>query len=208
MKQLISRWAGPVACVALLTGGFTGCRKPFSDRIAQAEQSFNEKNYINTIDTLTTALTDWREGDGAEEKGRAYEMLGKSYVQLRNTDKAAEAFTQAVANSNHTYDSALALGNIYLTKGIADRAQKSFLDALRMKPNDPLALLGLGNSYFSGKDNEKAIATFEKILDVSPGVREAIESLQALKKPAKKVPTVIKRNAKPPQKMIRHKKRS
>ena len=55
------------------------------------------------------------------------------------------------------------------------------MDALKKKPDDPLALLGLGNSLFAEKRTEEAVAAFQKVLDVSPGVREAQEQLAAIK---------------------------
>lgn len=165
----------------LLIVALSGCGKKFPASVIRAEKEFSEKNYVDAIDTLNNGIPKWRESQGTDLKGKAYELLGKSYHQIHNTDKAIEAYQQAVALSNKSFDSAMALGNLHLVKNQPKMAHKSFSDALRMKPNDPLALLGMGNFYFLDKNIPEAISSFEKVLDTSPGVRDAMEQLAALK---------------------------
>ncbi len=165
-----------LACFSLIS-----CGKNFPDIVAQAEKSFSEKNYIDAVDAINNGLTSWKESDGNDVKGRAYEVLGKSYHQLRNTDKASEAYTKAAALSRQTFDSSYALGNLHLAQNHPAMARKYFQEALSKRPDDPLALLGLGNSYYLEGKGDEAIASFEKVLSVSPGVREAIEQIAVLK---------------------------
>lgn len=173
MRQTIT------ALVSLML--LVSCGKKFPDVLAKAEKAFAEKNYVDVVDVLNNGLPAWEDADGNDAKGRAYELLGNSYHQLRNTDKAIDAYTQAAALSNKTFDSAYALGNLYLVKNQPALAEKNFLDALKKKPDDPLALLGLGNSYFAQKKFPESLAAFEKVLDVSPGVCEAQESLRIIR---------------------------
>lgn len=166
-----------MAALALMTG----CGRDFPALLSEAEQSFGKKDYIGTIDTLNRALPRWKESDGAEKKARAYELQGKSYHQLRNTDKAIESYQEAVDLSKNVFESANALGILYLAKAQPMRAADAFDRALAMKPNDPQALLGLANSYYAQKKYEDARIYYQKVLDVSPGVRDALDSLQALR---------------------------
>ena len=86
-------------------------------------------------------------------------------------------------------------------------AAKFFLDALKMKSNDPLANLGLGNSYYLGRKIPEAKAAFERVLDTSPGVREAQEQLAALKSLARKKTTRTVIYKRSPQKTQPQRKR-
>jgi tetratricopeptide (TPR) repeat protein len=187
---------------------FTACGRDFSQTLESAQKSFDEKNFVGVIDTVNNGLPAWKESDGNEKKGRAYELLGRAYHQLRNSDKAIDAYTQAVKLSDKAYDAAYGLGNLHLARGQALLAEKSFLDALRIKPNDPLSYLGLGNSYFAQKKNTEATIAFQKVLDISPGVREAQESLNALKRPSvHSGPKLIIRNKATTKKKLQLKKR-
>lgn len=157
------------------------CANKFAPYLQKAQVAFAKKDYINTIDAVNAGLPVWRDNDGNDEKAEAFELLGKSYHQLRSTDKAIEAYTQAVALSNKTFDSAYALGILYLAKGQPKMAHKFFLDALRMKPDDALSLLGAGHSLYAQGDFSQASGYYQQVLDASPGVREALESLSLAK---------------------------
>ena len=158
-----------------------GCQKEFSPSLEKARRAFAEKNYIDTIDALNTGMPNWREKDGNEKKAEAFQLLGESYYQLKNFDKAIDAFSEAIKLSDKTYDSAYTLGNLHLIKNEPALARKYFMEALRMKPNDPLTYLGIGNSFYAEKNYDDAAVAYEKVLDFSPGVRDALESLALTK---------------------------
>ena len=155
----------------------TSCRRDFSSFLQKAEQAFLEKNYITTIDELNLGLPNWKESDGAESKARAYELLGKSYHHLRNTDKAIEAYQQAIRLSNTTYDSATALGNLLLARSQHQRAMKAFEAALRMRPSEPSAYLGLGHCLYAERKYTEAERAYSQVIEHSPSVKEALECL-------------------------------
>jgi tetratricopeptide (TPR) repeat protein len=164
-----------------------GCHKQLTPYLATAKKNFADKNYVDAIDALNSGLTYWDESEGADKKAEAYELLGKSYRALRNSDKAVEAYQQAAKISPNRFDVYYDMASIYLTKGFADQAERSFRQALRNRPDDPLALLGLGNSLYTQRKLDEARATFQRILDTSPGVKDALESLAALERPARRL---------------------
>lgn len=166
------------AVLALLV---TGCRQDFKPFLEKAEKAFSERNYINTIDALNAGMPHWRESDGDEAKARAHELLGRSYQGLRNTDKAIDAFQQAVKLSPAAFDAAYNLGTLYLLKNQPRLALGAFQQALRSRPNDPLSILGLANSLYLLERYNEAAQAFQRVIDVSPGVREAMESLAAIR---------------------------
>lgn len=188
-----------LVCAGLL---LAGCRKAFLPALDEANSAFAEKNYINTVDIINTSLPNWREKDGNEKKAEAYSLLGKAYHEMHNVDKSIEAYQQALSLSDNMFDAAYDMGTLLLAKRQLEQARKAFLDALRMKPNDPLALLGLGNTYFELGRKDEALEAFHKVLEVSPGVHDALENIRVLKagKPAAKKPAVKKAAAKPAKK--------
>ena len=167
--------------LVLLSALTLACRQEFSPFLQKAEKAFAERNYINTIDTLNLGLPRWRESDGDEKKSRAFELLGRSYQALRNPDKAIDAYQQAVHLSPRAYDAAYNLGTIYLLKNQPRLALGAFQQALRSRPDDPQATLGVANSLYALERYSEAAQAFQRVIDVSPGVREAIESLQAIR---------------------------
>lgn len=178
----------------------TACQKKFEPLYQKAEAAFESKNHVECIDAVTLALPLWKEDDGNEKKARAYELLGKSYHSLLKTEKAAEAYEQAINLSDKTFDSAYSLGLIRLTSGQPRLASEAFLKALKMKRDDPQALLGLGNSFYALKKHQEARQIYQRIINTSPAVKEALEHLRILdlrSRPAKKAKKpVIKKNSK------------
>jgi tetratricopeptide (TPR) repeat protein len=167
--------------IAALSFAVTGCRQDFKPFLDKAEKAFAERNYINTIDELNLGMPHWREADGDEAKARAYELLGRSYQGLRNTDKAIDAYQQAVKLSPEAFDAAYNLGNLYLLKNQPRLAMGAFQQALRSRPKDALSLLGLANSLYALERYNEAAQAFQRVIDVSPGVTEALDSLQAIR---------------------------
>lgn len=182
MKRVES---GAVNCrrtgLLLLSVLLLGCRQDFAPFLQKAEKAFAERNYINTIDALNLGLPQWRESDGDDTKSRAYELLGRSYQELRNPDKAIDAYQEAIRLSPKAFDSAYNLGSLYLLKNQPRLALGAFEKALRTKPDDPQAILGLANSLYALERYSEAAQAFQRVIDVSPGVHEAMESLQAIK---------------------------
>jgi len=192
-----------VGICALLT---VGCSKRFLPLFEKAREAYQEDNWIEAIDNINLALPFWRESDGQEAKAQAYQLLGKSYHKLKKIDKASEAYANAVELSTNTYDSAYELGMIYLTSKQSQQAIKSFKDALRMKKDDPWALVGLGNAYYDSANYTEARVMYQRVIDSSPGVREALEFLRLISdKTAQKV--IPLEQKKPYRGSIRFKKR-
>lgn len=170
---------------------FSGCEKKFASFLTQAREDFSSHNYINTVDNLNVGLLHWKESDGNEAKAEAYQLIGQAYQQLRNTDKAIEAYKQAVQLSTQTFTSAYALGMLFLTRSQPSEGLQAFQKALQMKSNDPMALLGLANCLYSLRRYKEAQESYQKVVDTSPGVRDALESLSALKSRMRQSQTTI-----------------
>jgi len=166
-----------ISLVALALVGLTACAKKFDHLLLKATQAFTQQQYVETVDATNAALMRWRESDGPDKKAQAYQLLGKAYHQLKKLDQAEEAFREATKLSDQTYDSAYALGTIYLLKKDFKKAGAAFQTALRMKKDDPLALLGLGDCFYFTGQYEQAKNFYQSVLDLSPGVRNALTNL-------------------------------
>jgi tetratricopeptide (TPR) repeat protein len=171
----------PILAAVIFSAALIGCSKRFGPLYNDAQQMYEEEKWIETIDNINLALPFWRESDGQENKAQAYQLLGKAYHKLKKIDKASEAYSKAIELSTNTYESAYSLGLIYLTSNQPVPATKAFKDALGMKKDDPWALLGLGNAYFDSANYEEARVVYQRIIDSSPGVKEALDFLQLIK---------------------------
>lgn len=167
-----------------------GCERSFNELLSKSRSAFADKNYTVVIDNLTLAIPRWKTNDGADQKGEAYELLGKSYHALRKLDQAADAFKMAVKLSNQRYDSAYTLGILYLAQSDPRDAQQAFQDALRMRTDDPLALVGLGDALYAQRKFAQAEEIYRRVLAVSPGVLDALNNLELVSK-AKKNPRSV-----------------
>lgn len=177
---------GTIACLAL-----SGCKKNFSMFLVEARNDFSEKNYVGTVDNINVGLLQWKDSDGTEAKAEAYQLLGASYQQLRNTDKAIESYQQAILLSTQTFLSGYSLGMLYLARSQPQDGLKAFEKALAMKKDDPSALLGRGNCLYALRRYKEAYDVYQKIIDVSPGVREALESIAILKTRIRQQKTIL-----------------
>ncbi len=166
----------------LLTIIISGCARKFDPLLSRAVKSYSAQNYVETIDALSLALRNWRESDGTEKKAQATELLGKAYKEIGKFDKAMDHFSDAIEMSSNTYDSAYTLGILNLAASKPNEAIRAFKTALKMKKDDPLALVGLGNSYFSLNDFVQAQVAYNRVIETSPGVSTALESLAIINK--------------------------
>jgi len=169
-----------LSLVFLTTLFVSGCRQNFEKLYDKAQQAYEQKNYTLVIYHLNLAIPRWKSSDGTEKKAQAYQMLGIAHHTLKDIDQAAEAFREAIKLSDKTYDSAYGLGIIYLITKQYKPARDTFQIALRMKKDDPMALLGLGDSLYLSKQFEEAKAVYKRILEVSPGVREALDNIERI----------------------------
>jgi tetratricopeptide (TPR) repeat protein len=166
--------------LAALALTLPACSKRFGPLYKDAQEAFAEGKWIETIDNINLGLPFWKESDGQENKAQAYQLLGKAYHKLQKIDKASDAYAKAIELSTNTYDSAYQLGLIYLTSKQTDQSIKSFKEALKMKKDDPAALLGLGNAYYDSGKLADAKVFYQRIIESSPAVREALDFLRLL----------------------------
>lgn len=161
---------------------FAGCRDRFDAYLATARKAFADENYVEVVDNLNLGLPRWKKSDGNEEKAQAYQLLGQAYRELRKIDKSVDAYQEAIKLSTNTYTAAYNLGVIHLTRNEPNLAAKAFQAALRMRNDDPLSLVGLGNALYAIQEYGQARLTYQRVVEVSPGVRDSLDNIKAIDK--------------------------
>jgi tetratricopeptide (TPR) repeat protein len=155
----------------------TACLSSYPTKLQKAKTKFDAKDYIGCIDVLNLALPAWQKSDGAELKAEGYQLLGKAYHALGQVGKAGDAYAQAIKTADNTYEAAYSLGILKSASSQYPQALAAFQAALRMRPNDPAALVQAGNAYYGMNDFKNAKVMYERVLDTSPGVRDAMKFL-------------------------------
>ncbi|MCL4514802.1 MAG: tetratricopeptide repeat protein [Firmicutes bacterium] len=86
------------------------------------------------------------------------------------------AGTGANAASNQQYISLVNAGNSYFDQGKFEQAVENYEKASRMVPDDPNLLVDLGTAYFYQKNSnpDKAIALYDRALQIAPNFRNGL----------------------------------
>ena len=128
------------------------------------------------IEGITTALGYY---ERALEKdphyALAYAAVADASVQMYTetndpywANRALEAARRAVIENDKLPEAHMALGNVYLTRGLTLDAIKELKAALELSPKNYEALLRLGQIYLSAGDKEDAMKYYQNARTVNP----------------------------------------
>lgn len=110
----------------------------------------------------------------------AYHAMGKSLAAQGKVQEAEAAFRKALELKPDYLSPRLALADLLAKQGKTAEAVALLEEVAGSRPS-PSVLLPLARYYEQLGQKEKAIATYEKVLEVSPGNAAAQSRLQALK---------------------------
>ena len=133
-----------------------------SNPTSEAELKDAISKYLRRIDDIMVA---------SERVGTWYKLLGTRYLDKKMYKNALECFQKAIEfyPENQNYEKAMyALSVLYVFElNTPDEAIPLLEKAIdgKMKPLDELFLLG--RAYFMVGENEKAIASFQRIVEIS-----------------------------------------
>ncbi len=99
-----------------------------------------------------------------KEVFRAYEELGKLYLQTGRYDKAVQCFKKAIELGRRIDINYSNLGLSYKKLGDRNNAIEAFNEALKLNPKRSEALLNLAHIYFEKGDLHKAEELFKEAL--------------------------------------------
>jgi lipopolysaccharide biosynthesis regulator YciM len=109
---------------------------------------------------------------------------GVQYILSNDHDHAIEEFTKSVQINSGTVETYIALGNLYRTRGDIDRAiriRQSII--LRTDIDEEIrirALIDLGLDYRKGGFINRAVETFQKVLEKQPANQEVLMAVEKI----------------------------
>ncbi len=158
-----------VVCV-LLSGcstGFLGLA-PMGDRkeYVRARDLYDAQKYNEAITELTNYI--YKAGNVKRRETRAYRLLGRSYEQLGQLDKALETYLEALEFHPKNIPLLLAAANLYQRTGLTDKSQQLYDRVLKEEPNNLDALAGQAENYRAFGFYSQARAYYDQFFALYP----------------------------------------
>ncbi len=152
---------------ATFRSGFLGLAAP-GDRqeYVRARDLYNQQKYQDAVAQLTAYI--YKAGNVNRREARAYRLLGMSYEQLGQLDKALEVYLEALEFHPKKVPLLVAAANLYQRAGLTDRSQELYARALQEEPENLLALAGQAENYRSFGFYSKARAYYDKVFELDP----------------------------------------
>ncbi len=91
------------------------------------------------------------------------------HPDISGTSSSSPDFSQMMNALPGSYDSLIAIGNLYMDRGIYQMAIESYRRAVAIDSTNPDILTDLGTCYHAIGKNEDAIVQFERSLALDPG---------------------------------------
>ncbi len=105
------------------------------------------REYQKAIDVLTDVIQN--EDPSSEKYANALIMIATSYDLLGESDKAIEAYTNALKANPDDPDLLINMARLYLLKENFDKAISILESVVEKHPDDPDAFYGIGNAYIN-----------------------------------------------------------
>ncbi len=125
-----------------------------------ANAYFYNKEYPKAIENYELLLSKDR------NRADAYNLMGVSYLRLNDYLKAREQFRQSVLKDEKFAASYFSLGEVHYALEDFRLAQVNLEKAYELLPNDKEVLLLLAKIYKQTKQREKALGTYEKLMQI------------------------------------------
>jgi len=120
-------------------------------------------------------------------------MLGEVRMAQKRFDDAEASFKRAIELEPKLPAARLDLARLYSVKGDSRQSVQTLEDGVKALPTEPSIALALASEYERAGAAEKAIAQYERILQVSPGNDLAANNLAVLLSETRSDPTSLER---------------
>lgn len=125
-----------------------------------------------------------RLGKVVPDKGDKSFFKGIQYILSNDHDQAIEEFTKSVQVNSDTIETYVALGNLYRSKGDIDRAIRIRQNIILRPTIDEhialQALFDLGMDYRKGGFLNRALSTFQKVVQKDPANLKALQEIEKI----------------------------
>lgn len=119
-------------------------------------------------------------------------ILGASYAQIRNLDKAIQSYQHALSLNPNYVEGYNNLGVALRDKGKIDEAIVAYKKALSLKPDYPEALSNMGNALHVQGKMEEAIEAYKDALSLKPSYAKVYINMGAVLQDRGKLQEAIK----------------
>lgn len=111
------------------------------------------------------------------ELKNAHNNLGLVYKELKDYDRAIEAFKTAIKIDSKYKKPYLNIGSTYIDQGNLDMGLSYYQKALELDPYYSLAYLAIGDFYLRQKDFNQSLVNLKKALELDPDEPDIYELL-------------------------------
>ena len=145
--------------------GFLGFA-PVGDKkeYARARDLYDQQNYQQAIEELTSYI--YKAGNVNRREARAYRLLGRSYEQTGQLNKALETYLEALEFHPKNVPLLIAAAELYQRTGLTDKAQQLYERALEQEPDNLDALAGQAENYRSFGFFSQARAYYDQFFEL------------------------------------------
>ena len=157
-------------CAVLLSGcstGFLGLA-PMGDRkeYVRARNLYNTQQYNEAITELSRYI--YKAGNVKRREARAYRLLGRSYEQTGQLNKALETYQEALEFHPKNIPLLLAAADLYQRTGLTDQSQQLYARVLEEEPENLDALTGQAENYRAFGFYSQARAYYDQFFKLNP----------------------------------------
>lgn len=147
--------------------GFLGLA-PMGDRkeYVHARNLYDAQQYQQAVTELTNYI--YKAGNVKRREARAYRLLGSSYEQLGQLNKALETYSEALEFHPKNVPLLVAAANLYQYTGLTDKSQQLYARALAEEPNNLDALSGQAENYRAFGFYSQARAYYDRFFTLNP----------------------------------------
>lgn len=170
-------WISVLLCTGC-SSGFLGLA-PIGDRkeYVQARTSYEEGNYQDAVTQLSDYI--YKTKNVPRREIRAYRLLGKSYEQLGEINRALEVYLEALEFHPDQVPLLLEAARLYQENGLTERSIEMYERALAEEPHNLTALTGQAANYTTLGFYSKARVFYDKFFALSPEVAPYYRALYA-----------------------------
>ena len=147
--------------------GFLGFA-PVGDKqeYIQARNLYNQQDYQQAVTKLSQYI--YKAGNVKRREARAYRLLGMSYEQLNQLDKALETYLEALEFHPKNVPLLTAAAALYQRTGLTDQSQLLYARALKENPHNLEALAGQAENYRTFGFFSQARAYYDQFFELNP----------------------------------------
>lgn len=147
--------------------GFLGLA-PLGDRkeYRHARDLYDEQKYQEAVTELTGYI--YKAGNVKRREARAYRLLGRSYEQLGQLNKALETYLEALEFHPKKVPLLIAAAELYQRTGLIEQSQQLYARALQEEPHNLDALSGQAENYRAFGFYSQARTYYDQFFALNP----------------------------------------